>query len=416
MIPIVITFLAFALIHSITVAQWFKGLCARAFGDTFMRVWYRFLYSCVSGVTSAVAVFIIIRAPDRILWPAPLWLRWLLHGVQLFGFLIAARAFQYLDSWEFLGLRQVWRYFARGEVTGNLEGMTDRELVTTGVYGVVRHPVYVAGLIIFTFSPVFTVNGLTVSVLADLYFLFGMLIEERRFLRIFGEQYREYMEQVPRMFPRTTRRVKLILFLLLVMACIALVLAMLFVHRGDRGRTGGTLPAGLHGIIEQDHAILALEVDRLFPEWVRDREKIDPRFDPARMERETMDEIGPPADQRDTAVPETFGTDTGPAVSPDGRKYLLLTEGEEEGPDTELSVVDVPRKERRRLFFYGPATHIHGVRWIDNDVVVAVGIDDLSETTPGRADGPQPVVWIIHLGNGILLSYALPPGGQGKIP
>ena len=138
--------------------------------------------------------------PDAELSPA--WLRWLLHGVQLAGFLFGSQAFQYLDKWEFMGFRQVWRYITRKEVAGNLEGLTDRELVTTGVYGIVRHPLYVAGLIIFTFSPRITVNGLTITVLADLYFFFGMLIEERRFLRIFGDQYREYMKRVPRMIPR----------------------------------------------------------------------------------------------------------------------------------------------------------------------------------------------------------------------
>jgi protein-S-isoprenylcysteine O-methyltransferase Ste14 len=60
----------------------------------------------------------------------------------------------------------------------------------------------VAGLIIFTFSPYITVNGLVITVLADLYFIFGMFIEERRFIRIFGDQYREYMKKVPRMVPR----------------------------------------------------------------------------------------------------------------------------------------------------------------------------------------------------------------------
>lgn len=171
-------------------------------GEAFMRVWYRFLYTLLSGITAAVAVYLIVRAPDRHLWTAPAWLRWPMHGIQLAGFFFGAKAFDYLDKWEFMGFRQVWRYFAHGEVSGNMEGMTDRELVTTGVYGIVRHPLYVAGLIIFTFSPVVTVNGLVITILADLYFLFGMFIEERRFLRIFGNQYREYMKKVPRMFPR----------------------------------------------------------------------------------------------------------------------------------------------------------------------------------------------------------------------
>lgn len=202
MILIVLIFFAFALIHSITVARWFKHWCRRAFGDTFMRVWYRFLYTTVSGVTAVIAFYYIAQTPDRVLWIAPSWLRWLLHGVQIAGFIFGVQAFQYLDKWEFMGFRQVWWYITRREVAGNIEGLTDKELVTTGVYGIVRHPLYVAGLIIFTFSPFVTVNGLIITVLADLYFIFGMFIEERRFVRIFGDQYREYMKKVPRMVPR----------------------------------------------------------------------------------------------------------------------------------------------------------------------------------------------------------------------
>jgi protein-S-isoprenylcysteine O-methyltransferase Ste14 len=208
MTRIFLIFLAFALIHSITVASWFKDLCRRAFGGTFMRVWYRFLYTMVSGVTAAVAIYLIAQVPDRVLWTPPDWLRWLLHGVQIAGFLFGVQAFQYLDKWEFMGFRQVWRYLSNGEVAGNSEGLTERELVTTGVYAIVRHPLYVAGLIIFTASPIITVNGLTITVLADLYFLFGMFIEERRFVRMFGDQYREYMKNVPRMVPRVFLRKK----------------------------------------------------------------------------------------------------------------------------------------------------------------------------------------------------------------
>jgi hypothetical protein len=202
MISIILIFLAFALIHSITVARWFKDLCRRALGETFMRVWYRFLYSMVSGITAAIAVYFIAQVQDRVLWQGPPWFRLIMHAIQIAGALFGVQAFQYLDKWEFMGFRQVWRYLARKEVAGNGEGLTQKELVTTGVYGIVRHPLYVAGIIIFTFSPPVTVNGLTITVLADLYFLFGMLIEERRFLRIFGDQYREYMKKVPRMVPR----------------------------------------------------------------------------------------------------------------------------------------------------------------------------------------------------------------------
>ncbi len=201
MIRIFLIFLAFALIHSITVASWFKQLCRRALGDSFMQVWYRFLYNLLSIVTVTIAFKLMRQVPDRHLWTAPSVLLWPMYGVQAAAIIFGAMAFQYLDGMEFLGLRQVWRYLAAGDVAGNGEGITAKGLITKGVYGIVRHPLYAAGIVFVSANPHVTVNGLTFTVLADLYFLFGMMIEERRFLRIFGDQYREYMQRVPRMVP-----------------------------------------------------------------------------------------------------------------------------------------------------------------------------------------------------------------------
>ncbi len=206
MLRIILIFLLFALIHSITVTRWFKHFCKRAFGETFMRVWYRALYTGVSSLTAAAALYFIHRVPDSPVWIAPPRLRLAMHAIQIGGLVFGALSFRYLDWEEFLGVRQVWRYLSRKEVAGTIEGMTDKELVTSGVYGIVRHPLYLAGIVIFTFNPNITVNALTVSILADLYFLFGVVIEERRFLTIFGEQYREYMKRVPRLIPGLRRR------------------------------------------------------------------------------------------------------------------------------------------------------------------------------------------------------------------
>ncbi len=199
---IIIIFLIFALIHSVTVSHAFKHFCKNVLGDTFMRVWYRFLYNATSVITASIAIYFITRVPDREIWVAPAWLTWPMRAVQIAGLVFGARAFAYLDTWEFLGIRQVWRYLMRREVSGNLEGLTREKLVTNGVYGMVRHPMYLAGIVIVTFNPYITVDGLTITVLADLYFLFGVFIEERRFLKIFGGEYRRYMERVPRLIPK----------------------------------------------------------------------------------------------------------------------------------------------------------------------------------------------------------------------
>lgn len=205
MTRIILIFLAFALIHSITISRRFKDLCKRAFGPTFMRVWYRFLFTVLSVVMVTIAFGMIRRVPDSVLWTAPDVLLWPMQGLRAAAVIFGAMAFQHLDGLEFLGLRQVWRYLTRREIAGNIDGLTQKDLVTTGVYGIVRHPLYAAGMVFVTFNPHVTVNGLTFTVLADLYFLFGMFIEERRFLHIFGERYREYMKEVPRMVPRIFR-------------------------------------------------------------------------------------------------------------------------------------------------------------------------------------------------------------------
>jgi len=202
MIRIVGIFLVFACVHSLTVTSWFKQHCRAVCGDAFMRVWYRFLYNAASVITAVPALYLISQVPDQVLWRGPFWIRWPLHAVQLAGFVFGALSFKHLDAGEFLGLRQIVRYRATKKTAGNVEGLTQRELVTDGVYGIVRHPIYFSGIIIFTFNPLVTRNGLIVSLLADVYFLSGMFIEERRFLRMFGGQYREYMKRVPRLFPR----------------------------------------------------------------------------------------------------------------------------------------------------------------------------------------------------------------------
>jgi len=205
MILIILIFLIFASIHSITASGKFKQACKERFGGTFMGVYYRGFYNLISAATFAAALGLISLVPDHAVWNAPLWLHWVMRGVQLAALVFGARSFAHLDRGEFLGTTQIRRYFSRREVAGTMEGVTERELVTTGVYGIVRHPLYLAGIIIVLFNPVLTVNGLTFTVLAVLYFLFGAFIEERRFLEIFGERYRAYKKRVPMLAPGMLR-------------------------------------------------------------------------------------------------------------------------------------------------------------------------------------------------------------------
>lgn len=81
-------------------------------------------------------------------------------------------------------------------------------LVTTGPYGVVRHPIYL-GLIDFTIGTALYLNDvalLGVALLFVIYFLAQIRIEERFFADHFGTEWLEYRARTPALFPRVLPR------------------------------------------------------------------------------------------------------------------------------------------------------------------------------------------------------------------
>lgn len=191
----------FAIIHSLLVTGRAKTLAARLFGERAVKAFYRFFHTAISGATTLAAIYLIILVPDKTLLRPPLWVAIPFHLVQLAGVAIGIAAFRHMRLDEFLGIAQAARFLRGQEPQGDEEGL-QQSLATTGIYAVVRHPQYLAGILIFTFNPYLTRNWLVVCVLADLYFVVGALLEERRLIRRFGEEYRRYMERVPRFVPK----------------------------------------------------------------------------------------------------------------------------------------------------------------------------------------------------------------------
>lgn len=199
-------FAAFALIHSLFVTDAVKKISASFLGETFVKAAYRLLFTCFSMVTMLIAFGLIAGIPDRKMVTLPLWATLLFHGLQMLGIVIGALTFRVIDLPEFLGITQFITYLRYRTVSGDIEGMRGNRLITSGVYGVVRHPLYLAGMLIFTLNPHITVNSLTVTVLADLYFIIGSLIEERRLKKRFGKEYEDYMKRVPAFMPILKRK------------------------------------------------------------------------------------------------------------------------------------------------------------------------------------------------------------------
>lgn len=93
------------------------------------------------------------------------------------------------DPLSFVGLRQL------------VEEETKSNLVTSGFYHFIRHPLYTFGLLILWLSPSMTINAFTVYAAFTIYILIGIYFEERKLLREFGQEYARYRSVTPMLIP-----------------------------------------------------------------------------------------------------------------------------------------------------------------------------------------------------------------------
>ena len=206
-----LAFATFGLLHSVGAREGFKNCLERVTGPFFVRHFWRFIYCALSyyALYHVVSVlhWSLNREYDQWLFVYPQW-AWqivmLLHLGSI-GFIYAA--FLQNDYLEFWGVKQAWRGLQqlRGRAVNEPMRLfgTDR-LETTGVYGVVRHPMMAGGLwFLLTSGP--SLNNAVFTVFYCTYMVIGGYFEERRLVRIFGEAYRDYRRRVPPFLPHPWR-------------------------------------------------------------------------------------------------------------------------------------------------------------------------------------------------------------------
>jgi protein-S-isoprenylcysteine O-methyltransferase Ste14 len=147
----------------------------------------RLLLSLGVGVVLGVRIF----APAALAWSAvylPAWLRW--FGNALGG------AGLFLLTWSQALLAE--------NFSPTLRVRDDHRLITHGPYRTIRHPIYTAFLLLFAGFFLLSADGLIgvlgLGVIA--YLLARTPREEAMMLESFGDDYRRYMEQTGRYFPR----------------------------------------------------------------------------------------------------------------------------------------------------------------------------------------------------------------------
>ena len=186
---LVAALVAWAAVHSWLASSTMKAWAQKVLGPELSRG-YRLAYNLFSAITLAPIAWLMWKLPDRVLYSIPVPWSFALLGAQAVAIAMAAVTLLQTNTLHFAGLAQI---LGRAE---------SDSLVTTGFYGVVRHPLYLFGLILLWLSPHMSLNQLVLSIVLTAYLFVGATLEERRLVREFGNAYLEYRKKTPMIFPR----------------------------------------------------------------------------------------------------------------------------------------------------------------------------------------------------------------------
>lgn len=104
-----------------------------------------------------------------------------------------------------------WMFSSLGKnITPTVTIRSEHQLVTSGPYRWIRHPLYTFGFIMIVAICVAMVNWFTFTVTLITWIPLAMRtpLEEQKLIEEFGEQYREYMKVTGRYFPKIKKGVK----------------------------------------------------------------------------------------------------------------------------------------------------------------------------------------------------------------
>jgi methanethiol S-methyltransferase len=185
---------AYCTVHSALISTPVTGRLRTALGGRY-RFW-RLIFNVFSVVTLVPLVLYSqsARFQSETLfawsgyWRIP---RYCLAGL---GVALAVAGARHYSMLQFLGIQQIRKEPAGGAMTGSGD-FDDR-----GVLGLMRHPWYVA---VFLLLWTGELNGAAIvgNLVLSAYLVVGTILEERKLVMEFGEEYRRYQARVPMFIP-----------------------------------------------------------------------------------------------------------------------------------------------------------------------------------------------------------------------
>ena len=185
---IIVAVLLWGFLHSFLASLRVKEWSQQAFGLQLIR-FYRLVYNFFAGISFLAVLALLFFVPDHPLYLVPVpWSLFMVAG-EILAAVTLLIGFRQTNAWEFIGIQQIEK------------GDCPSQLTTSGLYRIVRHPLYTAGLVFIWLVPLMTTNILAINIALTIYVAIGASLEERKLLREFGQDYADYCAVTPMFIP-----------------------------------------------------------------------------------------------------------------------------------------------------------------------------------------------------------------------
>jgi protein-S-isoprenylcysteine O-methyltransferase Ste14 len=184
----------FYILHTALAASKLKRILESKWPDHYK--WYRLFYSILSTILFMGILIQAMFLPAVSIFSTNPYSQYAGYMVATAGVIVLLRSAKQISLSSFLGVRPISK------------SPEKTELIISGIYSKVRHPLYVGLLGIFL--GYFLVSG-TVGALIHLgclmvYLPIGIYFEEKNLLAEFGDRYRDYQKEVPAFFPKLHKK------------------------------------------------------------------------------------------------------------------------------------------------------------------------------------------------------------------
>jgi len=188
---LIILWVLFFVSHSFFAANSVKAAIQKISGRNF--IFYRIVYNLLSVVFLGFILYVLFFKHEmNYLFISSTLLNYTGIGLMIAGIIIMVLAFRNYDLGEFTGIKQLAHQIHHPE-----------KLRITGLNKYVRNPLY-TGIIVFILGYFLrqpTFMNLVSLIMIYAYIYIGTLLEEKKLGELFGEEYREYKQQVKMLIP-----------------------------------------------------------------------------------------------------------------------------------------------------------------------------------------------------------------------